>query len=167
MDKNSIHQKHEIVGIVIKANGRTVGQVIDRVFVKDVSKKKHFLNFPEAIAYSLDTLYAAERAGAEYLDVLDTDTNTHYRASLAMMWDKGRNFDYGYEAQRYLCLSHWQTFEDPQATHETAPPEYSESSGTHEEVKPLHYTSHAPKGVTYKKSGKRTMKQMALFGGAK
>jgi hypothetical protein len=169
MDKNIVavkskKRKHEILGQVIKANGRTVGQVIDGVFVKDVSKHKHFLHTPEAIAYSLDALHAAERAGAEYLDVLDTDTNTHYRASLAMMWDKGEPFNRGWGDQIYLTLSHWQTSADPNhSPTETVTPEYSEPSGTHD-VKPLNYKSRAAVGVKHAK-GTKTLKQMYLFGG--
>lgn len=176
MDKNILSQskkrKHEILGTVIRANGRIVGQVIDGVFVKDVSSSKHFLRTPEAIAYSLDTLHAAEAAGAVWLDVLDTDTGTHYRASLAMMWDKGRNFDYGFGSQRYLCLSFWALARDPQstadfpqATSQTDAPVYEDPTATDDEdVKPLNIKSRAARGVKYTK-GTKTLKQMQLFGG--
>jgi hypothetical protein len=151
MTKNIVARKHRILGTVIKVNGRTVGQVIDGVFVKDVSRQKHFLHTPEAIAYTLDTLHAAERAGAEYCDVLDTDTGTHYRASIAMIWDKGRKFNYGWGEQIMLTLPYWTQTTDPEYSSNTDMPE----------VKPLAYKSKATKGAVFTKG----VKQLNFFGG--
>ena len=153
-------RKHKIVGTVIKVNGRTVGQVIDGVFVKDVSSSKHFLHTPEAIAYTIDTLHAAQRAGAEYCEVLDTDTGIKYRASIAKIFDMGKKFNYGWGDQIYLTLSNWlQTLDPEYISTDTDPQAYSEADGTHE-VKPLNYKSNAPKGVTFTKG----VKQLNLWG---
>ena len=154
-------RKHKIVGTVIKVNGRTVGQVIDGVFVKDVSSSKHFLHTPEAIAYTIDTLHAAQRAGAEYCEVLDTDTGIKYRASIAKIWDMGKPFNYGWGAQIYLTLSNWlQTLDPEYINTDTQAQEYTEPTDTGE-AKPLHYKSNSPKGVTFTKG----VKQLDLFGG--
>jgi hypothetical protein len=161
MDKNSIHQKHKIIGTVIKANGRTVGQVYNGVFVKDVSSHKHFLHTPEAIAYTVDTLHAAQRAGAEWCEVLDIDTGIRYRASIAKIFDMGKPFNYGWGDQIFLTLQNWlQTvdpdYSDPTSTDAQA---YSDTDSTRAEVKPLKYKSNAPKGVTFTKG-----KQLPLWG---
>ena len=66
-------RKHEILGIVIKVNGRTVGQVIDEEYVKDITDN-HILKYPPAIANDIQALHDAERAGAEYCDFTNTDT---------------------------------------------------------------------------------------------
>jgi hypothetical protein len=162
MNKRNITRKYKIVGTVIKVNGRTVGQVIDGVFVKDVSSSKHFLHTPGAIAYTIDTLHAAQRAGAEYCQVLDTDTGIRYRASIAKIWDMGKKFNYGWGDQIYLTLQNWLQTVDPEyASHtDTVTPEYTDPTDTHHDVKPLVYKSHAPKGVTFTKG----VKQLDLWG---
>jgi hypothetical protein len=170
MTRNIVARKHEILGTVIKVNGRTVGQVIDGVFVKDVSSSKHFLHTPEAIAYTIDTLHAAARAGAEYCDVLDTDTGTHYRASIAMIWDKGKPFNYGWGEQIMLTLPYWQASADPNNTSQSDAQDYTGETGTHsedepEDPKPLLYKSHATQGAVWNKKGVKTMKQIRMFGG--
>lgn len=160
--KRNITRKHKIVGTVIKVNGRTVGQVIDGVFVKDVSSHKHFLHKPEAIAYTIDTLHAAQRAGAEYCDVLDTDTGIHYRASIAKIWDMGKPFNYGWGDQIYLTLQNWTQSRDPEITSQTVL-EYSDANSTHDEddIKPLNIKRHAPKGTKFTKGKPR---QINMFG---
>ncbi len=159
--KKSEKRKHKIVGTVIKVDGRTVGQVIDGVFVKDVSSSKHFLRTPEAIAYTIDTLHAAQRAGAEYCEVLDTDTGKKYRASIAKIWDMGKPFNYGWGDQIYLTLSNWLQTLDPEysPTTDTDAPAYSEDGTTN--TIPLYYKSNAPKGVTFTPG----TKQLDLFEG--
>jgi len=169
MTKNSVSRKYKILGTVIKVNGRTVGQVYNGVFVKDVSSSKHFLHTPEAIAYTIDTLHAAARAGAEYCDVLDTDTGTHYRASLSMIWDKGKPFNYGWGDQIYLTLPYWQASADTDNASHTTAQEYTGETGTHDgedqsEPKPLFYKSNVTQGAVWNKTGKKTMKQIRMFG---
>jgi hypothetical protein len=155
MTKNIVarnkRKRHVILGTVIKVNGRTVGQVIDGVFVKDVSSSKHFLHSPEAIAYTIDTLHAAQRAGAEFVEVLDTDTGIRYRASIAKIWDMGKKFNYGWGDQIYLTLQNWL---------QTVDPEYT----AHTDTMPLTYKSHAITGTHFTKTGKKTPKQLRMFG---
>ena len=169
MDKNIVSQskkrKYVILGTVIKVDGRTVGQVHNGVFVKDVSSHKHFLHTPEAIAYTIDTLHAAQRAGAEYCEVLDTDTGIRYRAPIAKIWDMGKEFNWGWGDQIYLTLANWLQTVDPEFTSHTDAQEYTGETSTHEdEVKPLNIKSRAVVGVTFK-TGTKTPKQMSLFGG--
>lgn len=159
MTKRSLPRTHKIIGTVIKANGRTVGQVYNGVFVKDVSSSKHFLHTPEAIAFTIDTLHAAQRAGAEWCEVLDTDTGIKYRASIAKIFDMGKPFNYGWGDQIFLTLQNWLQTVDPTITSQSETPEYSDTDSTHAEVKLLKYKSNAPKGVTFTKG-----KQLPLWG---
>ena len=160
MTRQILSRKHKIVGTVIKVNRRTVGQVIDGVFVKDVSSSKHFLHTPEAIAYTIDTLHAAQRAGAEFCQVLDTDTGIIFKASIAKIWGMGKKFNYGWGDQIYLTVQNW---------NQTIDPAYSEPTGTDAQaytepetfdVKPLKYKSNSPTGVTFTPG----VKQLDLWG---
>jgi len=161
LTRNGKKRKHVIFGTVIKVNGRTVGQVYNGVFVKDVSSRKHFLHNPEAIAYTIDTLHAAQRAGAEYCQVLDTDTGIIFKASIAKIWGVGKMFNYGWGDQIYLTVQNWNQTIDPDYSDptDTGAGGYSEPTSTHD-VKPLHYKSNAPKGVTFTPG----VKQLDLFG---
>ena len=160
--RQSKKRKHVILGTVIKVNGRTVGQVYNGVFVKDVSSQKHFLHSPEAIAYTIDTLHAAQRAGAEYCQVLDTDTGIIFKASIAKIWDLGKKFNYGWGDQIYLTVQNWNQSVSPEYSDptDTGAGGYSEQTSTHD-VKPLVYKSHATKGVVFTPG----VKQLDLFGG--
>ena len=164
MTKRNISRKHKIVGTVIKVNGRTVGQVYNGVFVKDVSSHKHFLHNPEAIAYTIDTLHAAQRAGAEYCQVLDTDTGIIFKASIAKIFDMGKKFNYGWGDQIYLTVQNWNQSIDPDYSDptNTGTPPYTDPTNTHN-VKPLVYKSKATKGVVFTPG----IKQLNLFGGGK
>ncbi len=158
MNKNSLPRKHKVIGTVIKANGRTVGQVYNGVFVKDVSSHKHFLHTPEAIAYTIETLHAAQRAGAEFCEVLDTDTGIRYRASIAKIFDMGKPFNYGWGDQIYLTLQNWLQTVDPEVISHSDAQEYSDSDGTND-IMPLYYKSNAPTGITV-----NGVKQLSLWG---
>jgi len=157
-------RKHEILGIVIKVNGRTVGQVIDKEYVKDITDN-HILKYPPAIANNIQALHDAERAGAEYCKFTNTDTGILYRAPIAKIWDMGTRFNRGWGDQIYLTLNHWTQTRDPNiTTTTTTAPEYSEPTATNDEaVKPLYIKSRAVVGVRFKK-GAQTPKQLSLFG---
>lgn len=156
---SSNKRKHKIVGIVIKVNGRTVGQVIGENYVKDICNR-HMLTNPPAIANDIQALHDAQRAGAVYCEFTNTDTGIIYRAPIAKIWAAGWLMNLGWGDQQALTLQNWTQTRDPEFT-QTDTPEYTEASGTHEDVKPLHYVSHAPVGVTFTKGAK----QLNLFGG--
>jgi len=156
---SSNKRKHKIIGTVIKVKGRTVGQVIGETFVKDICNR-HMLTNPPAIANDIQALHDAQRAGAVYCEFKNTDTGIIYRAPIAKIWDIGKRFNWGYGDQIYLTLQNFTQTRDPEFT-QTDTPEYTEVSGTHDEIKPLYYVSHAPVGVTFTKGEK----QLNLFGG--
>jgi len=153
-------RKHRIIGTVIKVNGRTIGQVVNDTFVKDITNR-HMLTTPPAIANDIQALHDAERAGAVYCEFTNTDTGIIYRAAISKIWDIGKEFDMGWGRQIMLTLSNWTQTRDPEYTEptDTEPPAYSDPSDTGE-IMPLKYRSRAPKGVNFTKGG-----QMSLFGG--
>lgn len=163
--RRSKKRKHEL-GRLIKVNGRTIGQVYNGVFEKDVSSKKHFLHYPEeAIAFSISALYAAQRAGAEFVEVLDTDRGIRYRTTIQKYFDLGEKFCYGekWGDQIKLTLPNFLQTLDPEYKASTsAAQECSDANSTHD-VKPLHYESRATVGIV-----KNGVQQLSLFsGGAK
>lgn len=165
MSKNIVTQsrkrRHVIFGEVIKVNGRTVGQVYNGEYVKDICNR-HMLTNPPAIANDIQALHDAERAGAEYCVFTNTDTGIVYRVSIAKIYDMGRQVNYGWGEQIMLTLQNWTQARDPNFN-DMVTPEYSDPTGTHDgEVKPLHYESHAPKGITFTKG---EPKQLSFFGG--
>lgn len=158
---HSNKRKHKIIGTVIKVKGRTVGQVIGETFVKDICNR-HMLTNPPAIANDIQALHDAQRAGAVYCEFKNTDTGIIYRAPISKIWDMGKEFNWGWNDQIYLTLQNWTQTRDPEFIEShTDTPEYTEASGTHDEVKPLNYKSRAPVGVTFTKGEK----QLPLFGG--
>jgi hypothetical protein len=161
LQANGKKRKHEILGTVIRVNGRTVGQVINGVYVKDITNR-HMLKNPEAIANDIQALHDAERAGAAYCEFKNTDNGIIYRVSIAKIWDIGKPINFGWGDQIMLTLQNWTQTRDPEYTAhtDTDAQAYGDSDGTHN-VKPLHYVSHATKGAVYGKGGK----QLSLFGG--
>ncbi len=154
-------RKHKIIGIVIKVNGRTVGQVIGENYVKDICNR-HMLTTPPAIANDIQALHDAQRAGAVYCEFTNTDTGIIYRAPIAKIWTAGWLMNLGWGDQQALTLQNWTQTRDPEFMEsQTDAPEYTNASGTHDEIKPLVYKSRAPVGVTFTKG----VKQLDLFGG--
>ncbi len=135
-------RKHEILGVVIRVNGRTVGQVIGDDYVKDITNR-HMLATPPAIASDIQALHDAERAGALYCVFMNTDTGIIYRAAISKIWDMGTRFNRGWGEQIYLTLNHWTQTRDPNITiTTTTAPEYSDPTATNDDdVKPLNIKS--------------------------
>lgn len=164
MTKNIVSQKskkrkHEILGTVIKVNGRTVGQVIKDTFVKDITNR-HMLTTPPAIANDLQALHDAERAGALYCAFTNTDNGIVYRVAISKIWDMGKQINFGYGLQIMLTLSNWTQTRDPHFIEsQTDALAYSVASDTND-VMPLYYKSNAPTGITV-----NGVKQLGLFGG--
>ena len=158
-------RKHEILGVVIRVNGRTVGQVIGDDYVKDITNW-HMLATPPAIASDIQALHDAESAGAVYCVFMNTDMGIVYRAAISKIWDIGTRFNRGWGDQIYLTLNHWTQTRDPNITQTTAP-EYSDPTATNDDdVKPLNINSRAlrPSEIKFKK-GTKTLKQLSMFGG--
>jgi len=162
LQQKGAKRKHEIIGTVIKVNGRTVGQVYDGEFVKDLTSEKQLVKYPvPAIASDIQALKDAQRAGAEYCTFTYTVTGIIYRVAISKIWELGERFNCGWGDQIKLPLPNWTQTRDPNLS-ASVTPEYSEPSATDEAVKPLNIRSKAPTGIRFK-PGKQTPRQMSLF----
>lgn len=174
MDKNIVShnskkRKYEIKGTIIRSDGwkgHVIGQVIDCVGYKDVSARTGFIHRPEeAIAFTVNALHAMQAAGAVYVEILDTDSGIRYKTTISKYFEAGEKFNYGakWGDQIKLALPNFLQTVDPEyVSHtDTVTPEYSDPNGTHDEVKPLNYKSHAPVGVKFTPAPK----QLRMFGG--
>jgi len=89
------------------SNGKAVGYVRGDTFYKTVSASKHFLTTPPGIGFDVDTLDAAERNGARFVQVTDRESGTMYRATLQQIRRKGFRVNRGFGVQLALALKEW------------------------------------------------------------
>lgn len=158
LQRNNKTRKHKILGRAIKVKGRTIGQVIHNVFVKDI-KNKHMLTNPPAIASDIQVLHDAQNAGAEYCEFTNTENGIVYRAAISKIWGMGRLVNYGWGEQQMLPLQHWQQTRDPNHKadeDQTQAHTYSERTETND-IMPLVYKSRATVGMVW------NGKQMSMF----
>jgi len=93
-----------------------VGEVRGATFYKNLSASKHFLRFPPAIAFDVSTLIDAERAGAQFVQVTDTETGRVFRQSIAIIRANGFRVARGHGEQIALALDAWTRDTEPLAT---------------------------------------------------
>lgn len=67
--------------VQIWVGGRVVGSVKNGTFFKNI-KANGYLRVPPGIAFSVESLAAAEAAGASRVQVVDRETGTIYRATI-------------------------------------------------------------------------------------
>ena len=92
----------------IYSNNTMVGAVVGTTFRKHL-KPNHFLWRPPAIAFGLQSLIDAKRAGATRVEVINTETGRVHRATLDLIERHGFNVERGgFEPQRALALHRWQ-----------------------------------------------------------
>ena len=82
------NQNSKSEGKPIYANGRVIGKVYGDCFYKSIAKN-HYLQKPPAIAFSCESLGAAERAGAVRVCITDRDSGTKYRATIQHIKERG------------------------------------------------------------------------------
>jgi len=92
----------------VKLNGRTIGEVIASVFIKHVQGSKHFMRTPPGIAFDTETLEMAKTMGAQYVVVVDGETQKQYCARITTIEQKGLRIDHGYGPQICLQFVHFQ-----------------------------------------------------------
>jgi hypothetical protein len=85
-----------------------VGHVREGVFYKTIDFAEHVLLQPPALAFAVDSLEQARKAGAKVVEVKDRGTGIVYRTSMTTLRDKGFMVKRGgYELQLALVLSDW------------------------------------------------------------
>jgi len=178
MTKNIVRQKNSKRKYEIKAGefelctfgrtGKRVGKISGDTVYKDVSRESAFLKYPEpAIAWTKAALNYMREMGVIYIDVLDTDSGTHYKTTVQKYFDEGKYFDGGNVAkwgeQLKLTLPNFDQSRDPEyITTHSDPQAYAPADTS--DVKPLHYVSHAPTGITYNGVKVDSVKQLDMFG---
>ena len=93
--------------IFVSGRSAPIGYVAGGVFHKSIVGSKPLLRSPRAIAFDRSTLADAERAGAVAAHVVDDETRTVYRASIADIWTHGFSVNRGFGDQIALALSRW------------------------------------------------------------
>ena len=92
---------------IYSGDGRVVGEVRNDIFYKCVKASVHFLRQPPAIAFDIVSLQSAAEAGAESVEVLDTESGRVYQTSIGNIWANGRRFNRGHNDQIFLVLNRW------------------------------------------------------------
>jgi len=97
----------------VYVGSQVIGNVTGDVFYKRVSRARHFLRQPVAIAFDVGSLHAAAAAGARYVCVTDTDSGREYRLPLSVVWAKGFTFDRGHGKQIGVPIGEWNRRPEP------------------------------------------------------
>lgn len=103
-----VRTPHAPTRIPICVSGKTIGEVIDDVFVKRIKFSKHTLRTPHAIAFDVSTLDDAERAGATIAEIHDVETGHTYTATMELIRSKGFPVRRGFGNQWALTMNYWQ-----------------------------------------------------------
>lgn len=93
--------------VEIKVYGKTVGVIENRVFVKRVDGRKHFLHKPPAIALDLNSIRQAQQFGAVEARIIDTASGIEYVAALQFIKEKGFYLERGHGEQVALPMKYW------------------------------------------------------------
>jgi len=91
----------------IYIGNKVVGKVKGDVFYKFIRGSKHILKKPPAIAFDIDSLIQAERAGAVWVQITDCESRTIYRATIRHIREKGGELDRGFGRQIFLPMNGW------------------------------------------------------------
>jgi hypothetical protein len=91
----------------IRVGKHIVGRVHGDTFEKRVQASRHFLRTPPAIALDVQSLADAEKAGALRVEILDTESKTRYKATVAHILRAGFAVDRGFGRQIALPLDAW------------------------------------------------------------
>jgi hypothetical protein len=94
-------------GKPIYVNGKHVGRVVGDTFVKRCHEY-HRLTKPPAWALDVSSLTEAESYGAKYVRIEEIESHLTFVAATSTIWERGRRFDRGYDAQIFLPIAEWQ-----------------------------------------------------------
>jgi hypothetical protein len=109
--------------IPIYVDGKAIGEVRGNVFTKRIYASRHFLRRPPAIAFDIDSLHAAQRAGAVFVQVLDGDSNRTYIQRIETILEKGLAVNRGFGKQIALPLKLWKDSVEALSNEPTDPTE--------------------------------------------
>lgn len=104
---HTLQQPSPTNNIPIYLRGRVIGRVEGDVFHKVLSKSRHFLRRPPAIAFDVSTLRDARQAGADRVRIVDRDSGDVYEATIDEIEEHGFPVRRGYGDQVALSLGRW------------------------------------------------------------
>ena len=107
---------------IYRFDGKPIGHVIADTFYKNAIARKHMLRKPLAWASDIDCLEQAERYGARYFVIKDSETKTRYTATIQAFWDFGVRFNRNHGNQIALTLKHWRVDHPGQPTQQPSLP---------------------------------------------
>ena len=116
MAQNGATRHPQKTPIYVHGRSSPIGYVEGQTFHKSIMGSKHLLQKPQGIAFDRSTLVDAERAGAVWVEVADSETRTVYRASICDVWAHGFAVRRGYGDQIALALTRWAVNGRPVAT---------------------------------------------------
>lgn len=91
---------------VISIGGKVVGVIQHGALTKHI-EARHYLRDPKAIAFAVEAIEAAQRAGVSQIIVTDQDTGTVYSATLADFMAYSWELSRGAGPQRAMRLNRW------------------------------------------------------------
>lgn len=91
----------------IQVGRQIVGTVDGDVFIKRVKGSLHFLRVPPSIAFDINSLIQAEKAGAKTIRIIDSETDEVYQTLISTVRTKGFEIDRGHGQQIALHLDFW------------------------------------------------------------
>ncbi|KKN59288.1 hypothetical protein LCGC14_0543870 [marine sediment metagenome] len=93
--------------IVRNKEGRLVGRILDRVFVKELYGNRHMLRRPIAWAIDCDIFDRVIVPNCNSIHIIDKDTGHKYICSVKTFQEKRGKLNRKYGSQYYLELVHW------------------------------------------------------------
>lgn len=97
----------------IYVNHRVVGEEQGDVFVKWVSKRKHFYHQGQSWCFDVSTHIDATRYGALWVELREEDSGLTYRTVIDTIYEKGDDVDEVYGIQIGLYLKYWSRGDEP------------------------------------------------------
>lgn len=93
--------------VVRNKQGSVVGQINNRIFIKQVHGNKHMLRQPMAWAIDADIFDRAIKPNCLSIHIIDRDTGYKYVTGVKTFNEKKKVLDRGHNPQYYLELVHW------------------------------------------------------------
>lgn len=87
--------------------GHIVGTLRGNTFYKSVHGSRHMLQKPPAWCMDKEALLRAQQAGAAFVQIVDNETGTVYRAPVSHILEAGFDLNRGYGSQIALRLAGW------------------------------------------------------------
>lgn len=99
---------------VRRADGKVIGNILNGVFIKNISFRRHLFRATNAVGIDKKTFENVIRKDCKSIRVRNIDDNSYYNVTVAKFSAFGVVQDYGHEVQVFLPLKSWNEEEDRQ-----------------------------------------------------